>query len=158
MTTTVHIDGNGPGRVFEGIGGVTSNGMTRLLRDYPPRQQQEILDYLFRPQFGASLHVLKVEIGSDANGTAGTEPAICVQSKILTSPAAWVYGSPVRPRTAIPTYCWTPSAGGHPVGSPTTSRSTSIIKIFWMGRGLTSDWISTIWLLMKTRGATVPAG
>ena len=75
MTTTVHIDGNGPGRVFEGIGGVTSNGMTRLLRDYPPRQQQEILDYLFRPQFGASLHVLKVEIGSDANGTAGTEPS-----------------------------------------------------------------------------------
>lgn len=75
MSITVHINGNNLGRVFEGIGGVTSNGMTKLLREYPVNQRDDIIDLLFRPKFGASFHLLKVEIGSDANGTCGTEPS-----------------------------------------------------------------------------------
>uniref|UniRef100_A0A8C0FGB5 Galactocerebrosidase n=1 Tax=Bubo bubo TaxID=30461 RepID=A0A8C0FGB5_BUBBB len=34
-----------------------------------------ILDYLFKPNFGASLHILKVEIGGDGQSTDGTEPS-----------------------------------------------------------------------------------
>uniref|UniRef100_A0A8C3RQ51 Galactocerebrosidase n=1 Tax=Chelydra serpentina TaxID=8475 RepID=A0A8C3RQ51_CHESE len=34
-----------------------------------------ILDYLFMPNFGASLHILKVEIGGDGQSTDGTEPS-----------------------------------------------------------------------------------
>ncbi len=75
MPTTVVIDGRKAGCVFKGIGGVTSNGMTKLLREYPESQRNDILDFLFKPKFGASFQTLKVEIGSDANGTCGTEPS-----------------------------------------------------------------------------------
>ena len=158
MTTTVHIDGNGPGRVFEGIGGVTSNGMTRLLRDYPPRQQQEILDYLFRPQFGASLHVLKVEIGSDANGTAGTEPSHMRSEQdfdITRGVGLWFarQAKDRNPHLLLDAIRW-----GTPRWITNNEQKYLYYKNFCIGRGFASDWISTIWLLMKTRGATVPAG
>jgi hypothetical protein len=35
----------------------------RLLVDYVEPQRTEVLDYLFKPNFGASLQILKVEIG-----------------------------------------------------------------------------------------------
>ncbi len=63
------------GRTFEGIGGITSNGMSKLLFDYPTAQREDILNLLFRPFFGASLQHLKVEIGSDVNTSSGTEPS-----------------------------------------------------------------------------------
>ncbi len=34
-----------------------------LLVDYVEPQRSEVLDYLFKPNFGASLQILKVEIG-----------------------------------------------------------------------------------------------
>ena len=43
--------------------------------DYPEPQRSEVLDFLFKPNFGASLHHLKVEIGGDVNSTDGTEPS-----------------------------------------------------------------------------------
>jgi hypothetical protein len=70
----IHIDGSGPGRTFDGIGAVSGGGGTsRLLVDYPRKQRNEILDYLFKPNFGAALQILKVEIGSDTNTTNGAE-------------------------------------------------------------------------------------
>lgn len=60
---------------FDGIGGITSNGECRLLYDYPEPQRSEVLDYLFLPKFGLSAQILKVEIGSDAQSTVGTEPS-----------------------------------------------------------------------------------
>jgi galactosylceramidase len=75
MAVAVTINGADVGRKFAGIGGVTSNGMTKLLREYPQDQQADILDLLFKPKFGASFHLLKIEIGSDTNGTCGTEPS-----------------------------------------------------------------------------------
>ena len=60
---------------FDGIGGITSNGECRLLYDYPEPQRSELLDYLFLPKFGLSTQILKVEIGSDAQSTVGTEPS-----------------------------------------------------------------------------------
>lgn len=71
----VNVNADTRGRVFYGIGGVTSNGMTKLLKEYPKEQREDILDLLFLPQYGAGMQVLKVEIGSDANGTCGTEPS-----------------------------------------------------------------------------------
>ncbi|KAK0049437.1 galactocerebrosidase [Biomphalaria pfeifferi] len=62
------------GRMFEGIGGISGGGATsKLLVNYPQKQRDEILDYLFKPNFGASLHILKVEIGGDAQSTDGSE-------------------------------------------------------------------------------------
>uniref|UniRef100_A0A8C6WWP6 Galactocerebrosidase n=1 Tax=Neogobius melanostomus TaxID=47308 RepID=A0A8C6WWP6_9GOBI len=52
-------DKGGLGRVFDGIGGLSGGGVSE--GDFP--------------NFGASLHILKVEIGGDAQTTDGTEPS-----------------------------------------------------------------------------------
>ena len=62
-------------RTFEGIGAVSGGGATSvLLKDYPQRQRDQILDLLFKPHFGGSMQTLYVEIGSDGNSTQGAEP------------------------------------------------------------------------------------
>lgn len=71
----ITIDKNSSGRIFEGIGGVFSNGMTKLLEDYPAEQREDILRFLFEENFGASLQHVKVEIGSDVNTSSGTVPS-----------------------------------------------------------------------------------
>ncbi|XP_056249719.1 galactocerebrosidase isoform X2 [Seriola aureovittata] len=74
--TYVLDDNAGLGRVFDGIGGLSGGGATsRLLVNYEEPYRSQILDYLFKPNFGASLHILKVEIGGDAQTTDGTEPS-----------------------------------------------------------------------------------
>jgi len=71
----IEVNPASSGRVFEGIGGVSAGASSRLLFDYPVPQRSEILDYLFKPQYGASLQHLKVEIGGDVNSTDGVEPS-----------------------------------------------------------------------------------
>ncbi|KAM4013968.1 galactocerebrosidase isoform 2-T2 [Anomaloglossus baeobatrachus] len=69
-------DRGGLGREFDGIGAVSGGGATsRLLVSYPEPYRSQVLDYLFKPNFGASLHIFKVEIGGDAQTTDGTEPS-----------------------------------------------------------------------------------
>ncbi|XP_053141619.1 galactocerebrosidase isoform X2 [Hemicordylus capensis] len=69
-------DAVGLAREFDGIGAVSGGGATsRLLVNYPEPYRSQILDYLFKPNFGAALHILKVEIGGDAQSTDGTEPS-----------------------------------------------------------------------------------
>nr|XP_039272955.1 galactocerebrosidase-like [Styela clava] len=73
-TTYKISDTDGYGRIFDGIGGLSGGGATsRLLVNYPEKYRNQILDYLFKPNFGASLHILKVEIGGDAQSTDGSE-------------------------------------------------------------------------------------
>jgi hypothetical protein len=75
-TTTVTIDGTAPGRTFDGVGAISGGGgNSRLLIDYPEPQRSQILDYLFKPGYGASVQLLKVEIGGDTNSTSGAEPS-----------------------------------------------------------------------------------
>ncbi len=75
--TRVDLDGAGTGRIFGGVGAISGGGgNSRLLIDYPPKQRNEILDYLFKPGYGASLQILKLEIGGDANSTDGAEPSV----------------------------------------------------------------------------------
>lgn len=48
-------------RRFDGIGAISGGGATSVfLRAYPEPQRTQILDYLFKPGFGASLQILKV--------------------------------------------------------------------------------------------------
>ena len=76
-TTAIPIDGTAPGRTFDGVGAISGGGgNSRLLIDYPEPQRSAILDYLFKPGYGASLQILKVEIGGDANSTDGSEASI----------------------------------------------------------------------------------
>lgn len=70
---TITVDGTSQGRVFDGVGALSAGASSRLLLDYPPAERSAILDYLFKPGYGASLQILKVEIGGDTNSTDGTE-------------------------------------------------------------------------------------
>ena len=72
---SVVLDGNSSGRVFDGFGAVSAGASSRLLIDYPEPQRSQILDYLFKPGYGAALQHLKVELGADVNSTDGSEPS-----------------------------------------------------------------------------------
>ena len=72
----IPINGQGEGRVFEGICGVNAGGgVGRLLINYPEPQRSEILDFLFKPNYGAAFQAYKAEIGGDGNSTEGAEPS-----------------------------------------------------------------------------------
>src|SRR6201996_4923152 len=73
--TTIVLDGAGKGRVYEGIGALSAGASSRLLYDYQEPYRSQVLDYLFKPGYGAALQHLKVEIGADVNSTDGSEPS-----------------------------------------------------------------------------------
>lgn len=76
-TTNITIDGNGGARTYDGVGAILGGGgNARYLEDYPPAQRAQILNYLFKPDYGASLQILKLEIGGDANSSDGAEPSV----------------------------------------------------------------------------------
>jgi hypothetical protein len=76
-TTSITVNGDGGGREYDGVGAVLGGGGTaRYLEDYPPAQRAQILDYLFKPGYGASLQLLKLEIGGDGNSSDGSEPSV----------------------------------------------------------------------------------
>ncbi|MCM1062564.1 MAG: glycosyl hydrolase family 59 [Eubacterium sp.] len=79
----VSIDGNtvnmDEGTVYRGLGVVTGNNSSRLLMDYKtenPDAYWEIMNLLFKPDYGAGLTHIKIEFGSDVNSSSGTEPSI----------------------------------------------------------------------------------
>ena len=72
---TIVLDGRASGRIYEGLGAVSAGASSRLLIDYPEPYRTQILDYLFKPGYGAALQHLKVEIGADVNSTDGSEPS-----------------------------------------------------------------------------------
>ena len=71
----IPIDGSAPAQIFDGHGGLSAGASSRLLIDYPEPQRSQILDYLYKPGFGANLHISKHEIGGDTQSTDGTEPS-----------------------------------------------------------------------------------
>src|SRR3954452_10940486 len=59
--TSVTINGNATGRTFDGVGAISGGGgNSRLLIDYPEAQRSALLDYLFKPNYGANMQILKV--------------------------------------------------------------------------------------------------
>src|SRR5512140_1800121 len=82
----ITLNGQDTGRVFEGIGAVSAGASTRLLPDYPEPQRSQVLDYLFKPKFGAGFQHLKVEIGGGENSTCGSEPTHVLTREELAHP------------------------------------------------------------------------
>lgn len=79
----VTVDGNtvntNEGAVYRGLGVVTGNNSSRLLMDYKtenPDAYWEIMNLLFKPDYGAGLTHVKIEFGTDVNSSSGTEPSI----------------------------------------------------------------------------------
>ena len=84
--TTISLNANDKGMVFEGIGAVSAGASSRNLIDYPDKERSEVLDFLFKPKFGAGLQHLKVEIGSGENSTCGSEPSHAITREELLDP------------------------------------------------------------------------
>lgn len=64
------------GAVFDGVGVVAGAGASRLLIDYDPAVRASILDAMFSPTTGAGVHLLKIDVGGNGDGTMGSEPSI----------------------------------------------------------------------------------
>ena len=67
------------GTIYRGLGVITGNNSSRLLMDYKtknPEAYWEIMNLLFKPDYGAGLTHVKIEFGSDVNSSSGTEPSI----------------------------------------------------------------------------------
>lgn len=72
---TMQLNGAAGGPRFDGIGVVNGGGATSvLLKDYPEPQRSQILDLVYKPNFGASVSALLVEIPGDGNSTQGSMP------------------------------------------------------------------------------------
>jgi hypothetical protein len=54
------LDLNTASHVYDGHGALSAGASSRLLYDYPEQQRSDILDLLFKPNFGANIHHLKV--------------------------------------------------------------------------------------------------
>ncbi|MEA4937585.1 MAG: hypothetical protein VB102_13250 [Paludibacter sp.] len=83
---TIYIKSTDSGKVYEGIGAVSAGASSRLLIDYEEPYRSDILDYLFKPQFGACLQHFKFEMGGDMNSTCGTEPSHARTRKEMLHP------------------------------------------------------------------------
>jgi hypothetical protein len=84
----ITLDLKSTGDTFEGIGALSAGASSRLLIDYPEPQRSEILDFLFKPNYGAALQHLKIEVGSDVDSTDGTEPSIARTREEFANPKA----------------------------------------------------------------------
>ena len=69
--STITLDGSGTGKIFQGLGGVSAGGSSRLLIDYPEPYRSQILDYLFKPNYGASLQRCTHLAGLGHGGSRG---------------------------------------------------------------------------------------
>jgi hypothetical protein len=76
-STSITLNLRQGGPLYDGVGAVLGGGgNARYLMDYPATQRQQIMNYLFKPDYGASLQILKLEIGGDADTSDGAEPSI----------------------------------------------------------------------------------
>lgn len=87
----ISLNKNDSGRVFEGIGGVSAGASSDLLYDYKDPIRSQLLDYLFKPKFGAGFQHLKVEMGGGENSTCGSEPSHAITREELEKPVSRGY-------------------------------------------------------------------
>jgi len=148
-STTINVDGNSGGRTFDGIGAISGGGgNSRLLTDYPVAQQSQILDYLFKPDYGANLQILKVEIGGDANSTDGAEPSIEHTAGVIDCNVGyefWLMEQAKARNPNIKLYGLAWAAPGWLGGGNFWSTDTINYLVSWLGcarqHGLTIDYL-----------------
>lgn len=146
----IHLDAASPGRVFEGIGAVSAGASTRLLVDYPEPQRSQILDFLFKPKFGAGFQHLKVEIGSGENSTCGSEPSHAITREELADPKPrgyefWFMAEARKrnPRIILDCLPWAyPSWVGDRFSPESAEWFAAFLQVARKHYGLELDWIS----------------
>jgi O-glycosyl hydrolase len=146
--TAITVNGTSAGPTFGGIGAISGGGgNTRLLTDYPAAQQQQILDYLFEPGYGADLQILKVEIGGDTNSTDGSESSIEHSSGSINCSAGYEWWLMEQAKALNPNIKLYGLAWGAPgwVGSTFWTTNTINYLISWLNcaasHGLTINYL-----------------
>jgi Glycosyl hydrolase family 59/Ricin-type beta-trefoil lectin domain/Concanavalin A-like lectin/glucanases superfamily len=146
--TAITVNGTSAGPTFGGIGAISGGGgNTRLLTDYPAAQQQQILDYLFEPGYGADLQILKVEIGGDTNSTDGSESSIEHSSGAINCSAGYEWWLMEQAKALNPNIKLYGLAWGAPgwVGSTFWTTNTINYLISWLNcaasHGLTINYL-----------------
>jgi len=102
---------------WDGLGGLSSGGSTRLLADYPAQQRSDFLDLLFNKKGGAAFQILKTEIGGDGDSSYGSESSTMhtanrSDDNFDEGYETWLLKEAKARNPAIPTYClsWTSPA------------------------------------------------
>src|SRR6266536_4352567 len=122
-TTDITIDGTRAGPAFQGVGAISGGGgNSRLLIDYPEPQRSQILDYLFKPNYGATIQLLKLEISATPTPPTAPRPASSTRKARSTATPATNGGSHSRLRHAMRTSSSTDCSGPLPAGSAATAR------------------------------------
>ncbi|WP_405943770.1 galactosylceramidase [Streptomyces sp. NBC_00932] len=142
--TSIAVNGQDSGRTFDGLGAISGGGgNTRLLTDYPAAQRNAILDYLFKPGYGANLQILKVETSGDGNTTSGAEQTIEETRGAINCQAGyefWLAQQALKRNPHIKLYGLTWAAPGW-VGSSMYTQNGIQYITDWLGcakqRGLT---------------------
>ena len=146
----IRLDPSSPGRAFEGVGAVSAGASTRLLPDYPEPQRSQILDFLFKPKFGAGFQHLKVEIGGGENSTCGSEPSHAITREELANPNPrgyefWLMAEARKRNKDIMLECL-PWSYPHWVDKPFSQEAadwfTAFLEVARKHHGLELDWIA----------------
>ena len=147
-TTTISANGASAGLTFGGIGAISGGGgNSRLLTDYPAAQQQQILDYLFKPDYGADLQILKVEIGGDTNSTDGSESSVEHTSGAINCSSGYEWWLMEQAKALDPSIKLYGLAWGAPgwVGSTFWTTATINYLVSWLNcatsHGLTINYL-----------------
>jgi len=91
-------------RSLDGVGGLSGGGATSVfLPYYPPQQREEILDFLFKPNFGAALQILKVLVLCSL-GLAIFPPLFSYVMTLCTRPSMFFLAVNSLPCPAQPYY------------------------------------------------------
>ncbi len=148
------VDGRDQGRTYEGIGGVSAGASSELLIDYPEPYRSDILDFLFKPRFGASLQHFKGEIGGGENSTCGSEPSHAITPDELANPRPrgyelWMMQEARKrnPRIILDCLPWTfPYWAVDSRGRPFTEKSAEwFVAFLRLARdhyGVDIDWVA----------------
>ena len=122
QSTSILIDGGKPGRRFDGHGGLSAGASSRLLFDYADPVRSDILDYLYKPNFGAALSICKVEIGGDVQSTNGVEASHMHTSKDLDLSRGYERHTPTARATRAGPYLEQEAEGRAPACVPFTDQ------------------------------------
>jgi len=148
--TTIFLSANDKGRVFEGIGAVSAGASSRNLIDYPEKERSEVLDFLFKPKFGAGFQHLKVEIGSGENSTCGSEPSDAITREEMLDPKPrgyefWLMAEARKrnPKIILDCLPWAyPSWVGNRFSQESADWIVSFLEVARKYYGLDMDWVS----------------
>lgn len=118
---------HGLGQRFDGIGALSAGASSALI-GYNTTGYSQLMDYLFLPGFGASLHILKVEIGGDTQSTDGTEASHMHSADDENYYRGYEWGLMVEAKRRNPNIILFGLSWGFPG---------------WVGEGKTSPWTNS---------------